>query len=172
MLLTTFMSLLEDPEFQKTVDHRVKIFKQDQKILLQDQEHQHIYLIQKGLVRVVMKKDISAHTLRPGIANLGQNEIFGELSLFDELPASADVVAVEDSTLLEIDIKSFKKYLDNNHKVGHEIYHGILLSLVKRLRQSDKTILHLYEWGIRAHKLDSHLGEKEVETERPSIKLK
>ena len=164
MLIETLQSLITDQKFNEMVHHKVIIFKADQKILSQDQEHSSIYLIQEGRVRVVMNKALTDHTLRPGIADLGINEILGELSLFDDLPASADVVALQECKLLEIDIPSFQAFLKKNPKIGYQVYHDILLALVKRLRQSDKAILHLYEWGMRAHKLDKHFEEERVET--------
>lgn len=151
-------ALLEDPAFNSKVKYEIKHFKANEKILLQGKEHQKVYLIEKGTVRIIVNAEIREHsTVRPGIADLGPHDIFGEFGLFDDLPASADVMAVVDSELLEIDMPSFKVFLGANPDVAAKIYLAILKILVKRLRCADKTIFSLYTWGMKAHQLDKYL---------------
>lgn len=147
--------LLEDSTFKSKVKYSSRQFKANEKILEQGKPHTSIYLIKAGKVRVVVHaEDIEASPMRPGIADLGVHDIFGEFGLFDNLPASADVMALEDSELVEIDITTLRTYLDNNPKIGYKLLDVMINTLVSRLRHADKTIFTLYSWGMKAHKLD------------------
>ena len=71
--------------------------------------------------------------LRGGeLARLGNRECFGEMAVLDNLPRSADAVAVEDTELLRIDAQSFDELLQEKH----QIVKGIFKVLSARLRQS------------------------------------
>lgn len=151
-------ALLEDSDFQKKVKFSTKNFNANDKILVQGEKHPTFFLIKSGSVRVTVTTQIKEDTsLRPGVADLGPNDIFGEFGLFDDLPASADVSSIKESELLEIDILSFRAYLDQNPQIGYKIYHELVQTLVKRLRHADKVIYNLYAWGIKAHQLDKYL---------------
>lgn len=150
--------LLDDTNFQKQVKFTIKTFKQNEKIIEQGKQTPGVYLIKSGLVRVVVHSELDEKkVVSPGIADLKPNDIFGEFSLFDRLPASADVIAEQESELVEIDIPSFRKFLRSNLEVASEVYFEILKNLVSRLRHADKTIVNLYMWGIKAYNVDKHL---------------
>ncbi len=68
------------------------------------------------------------------LAELGANEIFGELSLLDSEPRSASAVTETECTLLKIEQESFYDVLS----VNSEILKGILTNLCKRLREQDR----------------------------------
>jgi CRP/FNR family cyclic AMP-dependent transcriptional regulator len=153
-------ALIENPDFQNKVKFTSKHFNAKDKILVQGEQHPNFFLIKNGTVRVTVTtllKEEETAALRPGVADLGPNDIFGEFGLFDDLPASADVASVVESELLEIDIPSFKAYLNENPTIGYKIYQELLQTLVKRLRHADKVIYNLYAWGIKAHQLDKYL---------------
>src|SRR5690349_12483073 len=100
MLLELMRTLLEDPTFQSKVKCSTKTFAPNEVILSQGELHHTIFLINKGMARVIVHSEIKENSpLKPGIADLGPNDIFGEFGLFDELPASADVMALVESEL-------------------------------------------------------------------------
>ncbi|MBA2654115.1 MAG: cyclic nucleotide-binding domain-containing protein [Gammaproteobacteria bacterium] len=151
-------TLFEDPSFTSQVKWTKKKYKAHDKILEQDTPHPNFYLILKGKVRVVRHADTtSKQHVQPGIADLSPPDIFGEFGLFDDSPASADVIAITRSELIEIEIVTFRAFLDANPKMGYEILSDILKTLVTRLRRADKTIAGLFAWGIEAHKIDKEL---------------
>lgn len=154
-------SLLEDPEFVEKVHFLTRTYKANERIISQGEAHTGVFLIKSGTVRVTVtaefKEDPNDSTLRPGVADLGANDIFGEFGLFDDLPASADVKALTDAEILEIDIPSFKNFLDSHREIAYTIYLPIIKTLVKRLRSADKVIYKLYSWGTKAHQLDKYL---------------
>jgi CRP/FNR family transcriptional regulator, cyclic AMP receptor protein len=160
---SVLLSLLGNPSFQTQVKYITCKFNPNQKILEQGKMHPSIYIIKSGKVRVTVKteKNQDPLLLHPGIVELGPDEIFGEFGLIDDLPASADVTAIIESELIEIDIPSLRTYLETNPQEGYRVFLDMLQSLVKRLRHADKAIVNLYAWGIKAHQLDQHLESEE-----------
>ncbi len=150
--------LLDDPAFKAKVKYNLRHFKTNEKILEQGKPHRCLYLIKSGKVRVIVRAAIKDESpIRPGIAELGENDVFGEFGLFDDHPASADIIAIDDSVLIEIDIKTFKTFLDANPEIGYQVLVSMLNKLASRLRRADKTIFTLYSWGMKAHKLNQFL---------------
>ena len=85
--LDEFLELL-DPYFAHAGDIIVR----------QDEQGDCMYIVMHGRARVVHHKggrDID-------LAVLNDGDFFGELALIDEGPRSADVIAIEDCTLLKI----------------------------------------------------------------------
>jgi len=152
-------TLLDNESFKSNVKFSIKKFKPNEKILEQGKDHSFFYLIKKGQVRIIVNSEIKEENLsiHPGIVDLSENDIFGEFELFDDLPASADVVTVVESELVEIDIDSFRNYLENNSQIGYKLLFSILKILVSRLRRADKTIFNLFLWGIKVKKIDKDL---------------
>ena len=70
----------------------------DDVLCLQGQETSDLYYVTSGKLLICAR---SGKMVTP-IAYIGQGEYFGELSFFDHLPRSADVIAVEQCQLLKI----------------------------------------------------------------------
>jgi len=69
-------------------------------------------------------------------ATLKTGEVFGEMSLIDGLPRTANVVAERDCVVLVVHRKDFNQLLDSPR-----ITQGIMRSLAQRLRESDSKVL-------------------------------
>lgn len=67
----------------------------------------HAYFIERGTVDVIIEKDGADFV----IAQLGPGEIIGEMSMIDDAPRSADVVATGDTELIVIQRSRFIKPL-------------------------------------------------------------
>src|SRR5271170_7704309 len=103
-MLYIIHALLDDATFKYKVKYSIRQYKAKDKILEQGKEHRFFYLIKQGKVHVIVKDEAkSGSKLKPGIAHLYENDIFGELALFDNMPANADVIAKIDCELIEID---------------------------------------------------------------------
>jgi CRP-like cAMP-binding protein len=81
-----------------------------------------MYFIQQGKIEVKDGDKV--------LATLGQNEIVGELSLLAPVNRTADVVAVEETTLYKIERDRFVDLIYEEP----EIIHGIMKSLVYRIQ--------------------------------------
>ena len=89
-------------------------------------EGDSLYMIYKGSVRI--------HDGDYSIAELGESEIFGELSLLDSEPRSATATTTVECTLLQLSQHPFYEVLQNNPN----ILKGIMKTLCQRLRATDK----------------------------------
>lgn len=142
--------LLKDDSFKKSVKFSYIKVHPDEKILEEGKMHSSLYLIKSGTLRIVVNSVSGDNPIiHPGIAHLGQGEIVGEFTFIDNSPASADVFANTEAELIEIDIDSFRKYLDSHPDMGYKIFFEILKIFVHRYRRTNKTILHLLERGIK-----------------------
>ena len=157
-MFDTLRSLLDNPAFKSQVTHATIKLEANQHLLRQGEKHSNIFIIISGKVRVAVSgMEDTSKNVHPGITELGPENIFGEFSLFDDSPASADIITMSETELIKIDTQSFKVFLETNQEVGYKIFMEMLKALVGRLRQADKTILNLYAWGIKAHQIDKHL---------------
>jgi CRP-like cAMP-binding protein len=93
-----------------------------------------MFLILEGELRVRLVRDGKESTL----ATLAAGEFFGEVSLLDQGPRSADVVAQERSTLLKISASSFEKLRAEAPALAEPFLHAVSKSLVGRLRLTNK----------------------------------
>jgi CRP/FNR family cyclic AMP-dependent transcriptional regulator len=92
-----------------------------------------LYIIISGRLKVMMSDDEGREVI---LAILGANEFFGEMSLVDDSPRSASVVAIESCELLSLAKRDFNKCLEDNFEMAMTVMRG----LVKRLREADQKI--------------------------------
>jgi CRP/FNR family cyclic AMP-dependent transcriptional regulator len=85
-----------------------------------------LYIVVEGRVRV--------HQGDRGLAEFGERECFGEMSVLDSEPRSASVSALLESLLLKIGREEFRDILSERP----EIAVGIMKVLSRRLRESNQ----------------------------------
>ena len=111
-------------------------FEKDALVVGQQDPGDSLYVVTGGRVKVVLYgtsgREIILSLFRPG-------DFFGEMSLLDNQPRSANVLAVERSQMLVLDRKSFAKHLAENPKTAL----NVLAELSKRLRRADAIIGNL-----------------------------
>jgi CRP/FNR family transcriptional regulator, cyclic AMP receptor protein len=114
-----------------------------------------LYIIVNGKVKVSIYGEDGREYI---LDIIGKDGFFGELSLIDELPRSANIMTTEDSTFLVIKRVEFSKLLVENPVITI----SILKTLSKRLRAADERIRGLaflsVEGRILKYLLD--IGEK------------
>jgi CRP-like cAMP-binding protein len=93
-----------------------------------------MFLILEGELRVRVIRRSKESIL----ATLKAGDFFGEISLLDEGPRSADVVANERSTLLKISTGSFAKLRSEAPALAEPFLHSLSQILVGRLRSVNK----------------------------------
>ncbi len=70
-------------------------------------EESDLYFVTNGLLLICSR---SGHMVTP-LAHIKAGEYFGEMSFFDKLPRSADVIALEDTKLVKISSESLKEQI-------------------------------------------------------------
>src|SRR5512138_2572633 len=116
-----FSSLSEVDQQNLTSLLRRKLLGKGEYLFRQGDEGTALYIIVQGRIKISLSRRLDNVTL----AILCQGEFLGEMALLDELPRSADAIAMEDSQLYVLNRKDFLSFLSNN---GHTVY-AILNSL-------------------------------------------
>jgi len=150
--------LLQTPEIEEGSfwSHRNVVV--GETIIHKGEKSSDAYLILSGQVSVVgeVSLDQSRH-IKPGVSELGEGDVFGELSMFDHKPRSATVIAATDVHLAVIDGQGLMAYFDQHPDVGYPVLKSLLLTMTGRLRKADKRMLFLFSWGLKAHGINGDL---------------
>lgn len=91
-------------------------------IIRQGDRGKGLYVVVKGVARLTVDG--------VEVAQLGEREFFGEMSLFDAEPTSATVTALTDIDLLKVEPSDFSDLMAERV----EISHGLISVLIRRLR--------------------------------------
>jgi CRP/FNR family cyclic AMP-dependent transcriptional regulator len=112
---------------------REKSYPKGSVILFEDDPGDSLFVVRAGRVKVVLVAEDGREVI---LGILGVGEHFGELSLIDDQPRSAHVVAMEESTLLVLRREDFRRRVEQNPAVAW----ALLLELSRRLRRADDKI--------------------------------
>ncbi|MBT3658790.1 MAG: EAL domain-containing protein [Rhodospirillaceae bacterium] len=104
----------------------------DQKIFAMGDEGRNAYFIERGRAQVSLPKD-DGETI---IAELRKGEIFGEMSMIDDVPRSATVTAVEDTEVIVIQRSRFIQPL----KSAHPMMNLLLRIVLARFRDAQRQL--------------------------------
>ncbi|MFH2099076.1 MAG: Crp/Fnr family transcriptional regulator [Pseudomonadota bacterium] len=129
-----------------------------------------LYIIQAGSVKIVLPSRLGDEMI---VTIFTTGEFFGEMSLLDGMPRSADAVAVEPSTLLLLNRRDFLHFL----KKSDAAMEAILACLSARLRQTDDLLEDTSFLNIPARfakkilQLGEMFGKKEDNTMEIRLRL-
>ena len=117
-----------------------KNFKAGTQVVKAGEQGESLFIVKEGTVRVSnVNKDGKEETL----ATLGLGDHFGEVSLLDRQPRSADVFAESDAKLLEISKKDLEGLLLSDKEISLKVYKAFAIALCKRLRSSNENLIYL-----------------------------
>jgi CRP/FNR family transcriptional regulator, cyclic AMP receptor protein len=102
-------------------------------ILFENDPGDSLFVVRSGRVKVVLIGEDGREVI---LGVLGVCQHFGELSLIDEQPRSAHVIAMEDATLLVLRREDFRKRVETSPSVAW----SLLMELSRRLRRADEKI--------------------------------
>jgi len=102
-------------------------------ILFEDDPGDALYIVSTGQVKVVLIGEDGREVI---LSVLGDGDFFGEMSLIDDEPRSAHVIAMKDSQLLVLRRDDFQARLEEQPKIALKL----LRVLVQRLRRADEKI--------------------------------
>ena len=112
---------------------REKSYPKGSVILFEDDPGDSLFLVRDGRVKVVLVAEDGREVI---LGLLGVGEHFGELSLIDDQPRSAHVIAMEESTLLVLRRDDFRRRVEASPQVAW----SLLAELSRRLRRADDKI--------------------------------
>ena len=102
-------------------------------IILAEEEGATLFILKKGQVKVSIVSEEGREVI---LSLLGPGSVFGELSLLDGKPRSANVVATEDTDLLMLRRSDFIQLIYKTPQIAT----ALLAELATRLRKTDRQI--------------------------------
>jgi CRP/FNR family transcriptional regulator, cyclic AMP receptor protein len=113
-----------------------KRYLKDSVIVGQKDAGDALFVLAEGRVKVSLYgpggREVILSIFKPG-------DFFGEMSILDNQPRSASVIAIEDSTLLILERSAFHRHMESNPKIAL----AVLAEMSRRLRQADSIIGNL-----------------------------
>ena len=95
-----------------------------------------LYVIRSGTISI-LRADAIGETL---LAEVGKGAYVGEMSLLEEAPTSARVVARTEAQAFRIDRMKFQHLLDSNDRIAIKIYREFSRELSARLREANRKL--------------------------------
>jgi CRP-like cAMP-binding protein len=128
---------MTDPQLERFAQamelHRVAQWAQ---VVKQGERGDAMYFILEGELRVRIIQ-AGKETI---LATLGPGDFFGDISLFDHGPRSADVVANSESTVLKMSAQNFEKLAKDAPEVVTPFLLATIRTLAARIRADNKRI--------------------------------
>ncbi len=108
-------------------------------IIKQGDDAEEAFMIEGGKVKVTLEND--GKTIE--LAELGQDDIFGETALFSGSHYGATVTALEETTVVKIT----PEILDIKIKLCDPMLRGLIKMMMERQKRSNKTIANFHSEG-------------------------
>jgi CRP-like cAMP-binding protein len=140
-------ALFSDSEFIGAVPYEKIAYPANSVILDEGDEGQDLFLIASGKVEVSYNLQEDAYDRPARISRLTANDIFGELSLFDSGPRSAQVIALTDCEVFKVDGPNLIAFLDKHPEKGYFVLRELFMHLVSYMRENNlrtKMTLQMY----------------------------
>jgi CRP-like cAMP-binding protein len=140
-------ALFSDSDFIGAVPYEKTAYPANSVILDEGDEGQDLFLITSGEVEVSYNLQEDAYDRPARISRLTVNDIFGELSLFDSGPRSAQVIALTDCEMLKVDGPNLLAFLDKHPEKGYFVLRELFMHLVGYMRKNNlrtKMTLQMY----------------------------
>jgi CRP-like cAMP-binding protein len=112
---------------------------------------QHTLVVKQGepgdAMFLIMSGELRARTLISGretiLTTLGPGDFFGEMSLFDQGPRSADVVANVDSTMLRLSTSAFDRLTKEMPSLATPFLQATARTMSARIRADNKRLMRV-----------------------------
>jgi CRP-like cAMP-binding protein len=107
-----------------------RVYEKDEIIFEEGDIGHGIFVVVSGKVRV----DPSHEVLKEAVLEFGPGEMLGELSLFEEAPRFATVVAVERTVMVALFRAEFSSLLTKSTKIGVKVLVRLSSTMCRRVR--------------------------------------
>ena len=125
---------LDDAELKQFADlMRERSHPKGSVIVFEDDPGDSLYIVREGRVKVVLVGEDGREVI---LGVLGVGDHFGELSIIDNQPRSAHVIAMEDTSVLVLRSEDFRRRVEANPAVAW----ALMQELSRRLRRADSKI--------------------------------
>ena len=124
-----------------------RVLEKDQVLFNKGDEGNSIFIINSGSVKIVTQ-DSQDHEVI--LNRVGAGEVIGEMALLDREPRSAGVVALEETSIMEVGREDFMEILSGQPDLAL----AVIRSLIDRLRHNTSYIEQITEMSRRVAKGD------------------
>jgi CRP-like cAMP-binding protein len=131
--ITLFKQLTDEEVAHVSEAARERLYPKGSVILFEDDPGDALYVVLTGEVKVVLIGEDGREVI---LSILRTGDFFGEMSLIDDQPRSAHVIATEDSNLFVLRRDEFRDCLEQTPRIAV----GLLQALSRRLRRADDKI--------------------------------
>ena len=165
-----FKSLSPEDRAELATLLRVQRVKKGEVLFRKESEGSTLYIIQEGAIKIVLSSKLGDEMI---VTIFSKGDFFGEMSLLDGMPRSADAVAIEPSRLLLLNRSDFLRFLKKNDAAMETI----LSSLSIRLRKTDDLLGDASFLNIPARfakkllEIGETFGRKEGDSMQISLRL-
>ncbi|UCG88829.1 MAG: Crp/Fnr family transcriptional regulator [Gemmatimonadota bacterium] len=134
LLRVPLFAHLSEPEIHRISQiTRKKTYPKNSVIVFENDPGDALYVVDSGQVKVVLTGEDGREVI---LSVLGQGDFFGEMALIDDMPRSANVIAMENSRLIVLYRDDFHRCLEAQPRIAL----GLLRALSRRLRSADDKI--------------------------------
>lgn len=126
-----FFEPLSDEALDGLLSHaRTVVFPTRKQIFAQADDSDCLYILLSGRVKISVHTGAGKETV---LAFMGENDVLGEMGVFDGLPRSAGATALAETRALQISKRDVISFLERNPTVAMQI----IATLSKRLRHTN-----------------------------------
>ncbi|MFC1839471.1 cyclic nucleotide-binding domain-containing protein [Thermodesulfobacteriota bacterium] len=128
-----FLSLSREEAM--SVFRDTKSYDKDQYIFKEGDKADGAYYIIEGKVKIVSSSTYHGQVI---LDELGEDEIFGEMSLIDNKPRSATIITATQCKIAFVDKQEFNEFIENRYELSFKLMACICLSLFLRILRLDR----------------------------------
>lgn len=121
------------------------VYAAGEEILKEGEVSKVLMLITSGQAKVVKAIDEKNFKI---LALLGEGEILGEMSFFDEKAHNATVIAHNSVNVLALSKKDFETIIEKNHTLAFKILIRIIQFCSQRIRNLNDEVKELGHWCV------------------------
>jgi CRP-like cAMP-binding protein len=139
-----FLSGLSDDDLAALLASARRVeFRKGEVLLAQGVSNDRLRIVAEGRLHARRRTEGEEALL----GRIEPGDFFGEMSLFDPAPTSAEVAAVTGGVLLEIYRESLEKFLTDRPQATRPLLMGFLRDLSRRLRDAGSKIADALHWS-------------------------
>ncbi|MGQ9706527.1 MAG: Crp/Fnr family transcriptional regulator [bacterium] len=131
-------SRLTDDEVDKLASiAKTEKYRSGDVIFKEGAEGGNLYIVAEGKVKLLKRLDDNTDAT---LAEIDNNEFFGEVSLFDQKPQVVTAVSMTDTTLISLDYPSLRGLLILYPEMAKKVYSQVLRLQSNLLRETNERI--------------------------------
>lgn len=143
-----FFSTLEEKDLLLIADISKEVnYEQGTTIFKEGEKAGSLFIVIDGTVKIYKDADFENKKV---LASFSKMDVFGELSVFDELPRSATAVSSLNTKCLVINSSDLNKLMSENKEFTVRLLKQVIKTVSSRIRITNEKLQNNIFWGITA----------------------